>query len=52
MNVEELINNGWTIEKRFHQEECYYYYRATKEREVLTSQDGITFSGLLNGSWV
>ena len=50
MNITEL--KGWKIQEQFHQDECYKYFTATKGRNILTSDDGITFTGLLNGSWV
>jgi hypothetical protein len=52
MNINELKLNNWTIEKKFHQDECYYYFIAVKDRYILTSKDGITFNGLMNGRWV
>lgn len=42
---------GWVIEKRFHKEECYYYYIATKGRNIIMSRDGVTFSGLVDNEW-
>lgn len=47
-----LIADGWIIERHLHQDEAYYYYTASKERNILTSDDGYIFRGLLNGSWV
>jgi len=52
MDKEQLIKDKWTIEKHFHNEEARYYFTATKGRDVLTSDDGNTFGGLLNGIWV
>lgn len=42
---QDLLDDGYTIEKTFHNEECYYYYVATKGRDILTSHNGETFTG-------
>lgn len=52
MSVTELKNKGWKIERHFHQEEAYYYFTASKGRDILTSNDGEYFGGLLNGNWI
>ena len=52
MNRQDLEKNNWKIEKQFHQEEAKYYYTAVKGRDILTSNDGVVFGGLLNGVWV
>ena len=52
MTYQELKATGWTIEQQFHGEEAYYYYSATKGRNILFSDDGVIFGGLLNGVWV
>ena len=49
---QELQEAGWVIEEQFHQEEAYYYYTAKKGRNILTSDDGATFHGQLDGVWV
>lgn len=50
MNITDLKN--WVVVKRFHSEECRYYYTATLGRDILTSDDGVKFSGLVDGVWV
>ena len=52
MDKAQLEANNWKIEKRFHEEEAYWYYTAEKGRNILTSDDGNIFGGLLNGVWV
>lgn len=47
-----LIADGWKIEQHFHEDEAYHYFVATKGRNILTSDDGYIFRGLLNGAWV
>jgi hypothetical protein len=52
MNINELKLNNWTITEKLHEEEGYYYFIAVKDRYILTSKDGITFNGLINGRWI
>jgi hypothetical protein len=52
MTKEQLQANDWKIEQHFHNEEAYYYFTATKGRDILTSHDGQVFKGQLNGVWV
>lgn len=52
MTLAELKANGWVVVRRFHQEEAYYYYTATKGRNILTSDNGSIFRGQLNGQWI
>lgn len=51
MSIEQLKQEMWTIERNFHNEECVYYFTAQKGRNILTSDDGITFHGLISGEW-
>lgn len=52
MNIKQLKKDGWVIEQIWHDEECYYYFKAEKDRNILFSRDGNIFKGLVNGEWV